>query len=148
MNSCWTWSDRSEWSYDNWRSGEPNEKVRAGERNEFCIEMLQSTEWNDRWCGTPRYFVCKKTIQAEGPTKTANGTTPKPPPTQVKSKPPTQSPITQGPTTQGPTATNDSAPKPAPTKGNPLRLQCQTLINPALNPLCQMLPNDYSQGNN
>ena len=29
-----------------------------------------------------------------------------------------------------------------------MRLICQTLVNPALKPLCDMLPKDYSQGDN
>ena len=64
VGGSWGWSDGSPWAYLNWRSGEPNDKVRVnvGEFSEDCIEMLQSTQWNDRWCGTKRYFVCKKTL--------------------------------------------------------------------------------------
>ena len=150
----WFWSDKSAWAYVNWKSGEPNNKqvwLPLLDNPEFCIEMIQSGEWTDRECGTKKYFVCKKPI----PT-TANGTnSTTPPTTEVKPKPTAQGPTIATndtapkpkPTAGGPIMeTNDTAPTPAPTDLNHLRLICQTLINPALNPLCQMLPNDYSRG--
>jgi len=115
-----------------------------------------SQVWSENLAASmaPRYFVCEKPIPDN---VTTNNTTPSPAPSQPINN-------TTPPTPPG-QPTNDTAPdvkaKSAQiaqdyanmedyshySQGEDyhLRLICQTLINPALNPLCAMLPNDYNQ---
>ncbi|XP_022088512.1 macrophage mannose receptor 1-like [Acanthaster planci] len=58
------WSDKTEFYYDNWNSGEPNDH--AGE--EKCVEMYPTSgKWNDMACGIPQPFICKKLASNNDP---------------------------------------------------------------------------------
>ncbi|XP_069468591.1 C-type lectin mannose-binding isoform-like [Ambystoma mexicanum] len=49
------WSDGSEFNYQNWSPGEPNN---CG-RNEFCMEIYGNGKWNDLACNRARAFICE-----------------------------------------------------------------------------------------
>ena len=48
----WRWVDGSELSYENWNSGEPNDKG-----TEDCVEIFGSGSWNDQDCSDNIYAV-------------------------------------------------------------------------------------------
>ena len=48
------WSDGSEYSYQNWAEGEPNDQ-----RGEDCAVIKPGMEWNDLGCEYKQYFICK-----------------------------------------------------------------------------------------
>ncbi|XP_074840325.1 C-type lectin lectoxin-Thr1-like [Carettochelys insculpta] len=56
-NRCWTWTDRSLYSYKPWNTGEPNNEHNV----EYCTELVKEKgykNWNDKDCSTKNGFVC------------------------------------------------------------------------------------------
>ncbi|XP_044206534.1 galactose-specific lectin nattectin-like [Thunnus albacares] len=54
----WMWTDGSRFDYQDWHSGEPNNR-----RVENCAEInWQGEKWNDIACGHHRSFVCAKDL--------------------------------------------------------------------------------------
>ena len=51
-----SWIDGSAWTYDYWRSGEPNDY--GG--NEDCMSIRVDGEWNDVPCQNSYLYICKK----------------------------------------------------------------------------------------
>ena len=49
----WTWSDSTEWNYENWKSGEPN--------NYDYLAISSDGEWYDSYNSYSRPFVCSTT---------------------------------------------------------------------------------------
>ncbi|KAL7880770.1 hypothetical protein SRHO_G00030240 [Serrasalmus rhombeus] len=58
-NTCWTWSDGSNFSYSNWNSGEPNN---AGTDNCGELRSKDKYRWNDAGCSYTNQFVCYNKI--------------------------------------------------------------------------------------
>ncbi|XP_072045206.1 hyalin-like [Amphiura filiformis] len=52
---AYRWIDGSNYDYNNWSTGEPNNKG-----NEDCTEMRRSGKWNDLPCDWDLNFLCKK----------------------------------------------------------------------------------------
>ena len=54
----WIWYQNDPFSFQNWRSGEPNN----GSGNEDCmvLEGMRGGTWDDRSCGESRRFVCER----------------------------------------------------------------------------------------
>ena len=55
VNSSWLWVDGSNATYFNWASGKPDN---AGGK-EFCVQMVDTGEWNDRKCTADHYYLCE-----------------------------------------------------------------------------------------
>ena len=53
----YVWSDGSEYSYRNWREGEPNDKW-----GEDCTVTMSSLKWNDEGCERKYFFICKNPV--------------------------------------------------------------------------------------
>ena len=51
------WSDGSEYSYKNWRDGEPNDKW-----GEDCTVSTTAMDWNDLGCEHKQHFMCKNLV--------------------------------------------------------------------------------------
>eukprot|EP00117_Sycon_ciliatum_P007514 scpid20721/ scgid10588/ Macrophage mannose receptor 1; C-type lectin domain family 13 member D; C-type lectin domain family 13 member D-like; Macrophage mannose receptor 1-like protein 1 len=64
----YSWSTGNTLVYNNWRSGEPNNPL-----DEDCVEMDDSSYWNDQGCSTQRSFICKKPFSTPLPTITIPG---------------------------------------------------------------------------
>ena len=51
------WSDESEWDYDHWLAGQPDNN----RGNEGCVLVIgRNHKWNDAPCHFTRYVVCKQ----------------------------------------------------------------------------------------
>ncbi|XP_043911603.1 lectin-like [Protopterus annectens] len=57
-NRNFMWSDGSEWNYENWAIGEPNN---FNGRREACFQFLfgANKQWNDEPCSGSFPFICK-----------------------------------------------------------------------------------------
>lgn len=57
---AYVWSDGSDFVYENWGSGEPN-----NDTGEDCVEFdrNKSFRWNDDNCDLTRPFVCKAPLE-------------------------------------------------------------------------------------
>jgi cysteine-rich repeat protein len=53
------WSDGSPFGYDNWRSGEPNNKGNNG-GEEDCAEIEGDGQWDDQPCEKTKYYICER----------------------------------------------------------------------------------------
>ena len=60
-NDRFEWSDRTDFNYENWASGEPNHVNGF----EDCVELRPLGTWNDQNCFASRYFVCEKQISTK-----------------------------------------------------------------------------------
>ena len=60
-NDRFGWSDRTDFNYENWGSGQPNRLNGF----EDCVELRSSGTWNDANCYVSRNFVCKKQISTK-----------------------------------------------------------------------------------
>ena len=53
----WQWTDGSAWNFDNFRSGQPNNK----NGNQHCLTInLGTGKWEDDPCDGKRFVVCKR----------------------------------------------------------------------------------------
>ena len=61
-SSPWQWTDGSDWGWQKWNQGEPNNLMLAGEDNgENCLELyIRTTTWNDEQCDFEQAFICEK----------------------------------------------------------------------------------------
>uniref|UniRef100_A0A8B9I1R4 C-type lectin domain-containing protein n=1 Tax=Astyanax mexicanus TaxID=7994 RepID=A0A8B9I1R4_ASTMX len=59
QDGSWIWSDKSNPSYTDWNTGEPNSPEKDN-----CVELWSESEyrWNDAGCTYPSPFVCYKEI--------------------------------------------------------------------------------------
>ncbi|XP_076828391.1 macrophage mannose receptor 1-like isoform X2 [Brachyhypopomus gauderio] len=59
-NTIWVWSDRSNSTYKDWGTGQPDNQG----RQENCVELYgsQSYKWNDDSCNMNYPFICYKKI--------------------------------------------------------------------------------------
>jgi len=55
----WTWTDDTEYQYNNWKAGEPNN---YGGRDEDCamINLWGVRQWFDASCDSSLYYICKR----------------------------------------------------------------------------------------
>ncbi|XP_030640057.1 lectin-like [Chanos chanos] len=55
----WVWTDDSNWDFQAWVPGEPNNQ----HNKEDCLEMnwKEKGKWNDDWCPTKKNFLCSFT---------------------------------------------------------------------------------------
>jgi len=60
----WTWVDQSQWSWQNWNTGEPND----ARNNEDCAEFYphHNGKWNDGNCDARLPSVCQRSISWSG----------------------------------------------------------------------------------
>lgn len=56
-NFEWTWSDGTDFDYDNWYPNEPNNEMNP--TNEDCVEMYLSGPWNNKECKYLNYPICR-----------------------------------------------------------------------------------------
>ena len=62
VEADWIWSDKSTWSFENWKANEPNNYDGKQHCNHICIGGSFSGEWNDAYCSNLYAFICKKQI--------------------------------------------------------------------------------------
>jgi len=62
-DGMWTWTDGTEYEYDNWRPGEPNNYVG---RDEDCamINLWGLKQWFDSSCASSLHYICQRPVGA------------------------------------------------------------------------------------